>query len=192
MLAWKPLAEIDGEAVAGYEVVISKNRADAVAGKGTWQESGLLPLADGPQLVFDAADLASRSQIWWAVRAIGVQGKTGGWSEVACFETGLKQAEDWTAQWIGMAVTDRQRSAPQFRKSFQIGKPVAKARFYVCGLGWHESWLNGGKLGDEVLEAGQWRERGPSFHDRRVRLPLTVADARGLRPSGGRVEGAAK
>jgi alpha-L-rhamnosidase len=154
-LVWNSMAEIDGEAAAGYEVIVAKNRADALAGKGTWWKSGLLPLADGPQVVFDAAALPSRAEIWWAVRVIGVQGGTGAWSEVSRFETGLKKPEDWTAQWIGMAAADRQRSAPQFRKSFQIGKPVAKARLYVCGLGWHESWLNGGKLGDEVLQAAQ-------------------------------------
>ncbi len=155
MLSWKPAAEIAGEAVAGYEVVASKSRADALAGKGTWWKSGLLAVAGGPRVVFDAAALPSRAEIWWAVRNVWKQGGTGAWSDVARFETGLKRQDDWTAQWIGMAVADRQRAAPQFRKSFRIEKPVMKARWYVCGLGWHESWLNGGKLGDEVLQAAQ-------------------------------------
>ncbi|MEY4245708.1 MAG: hypothetical protein RLZZ245_3293, partial [Verrucomicrobiota bacterium] len=30
MLSWKPVAEIDGELAAGYEVVVSKSRADAM------------------------------------------------------------------------------------------------------------------------------------------------------------------
>ncbi|MEY3894996.1 MAG: hypothetical protein RLZZ214_515 [Verrucomicrobiota bacterium] len=155
MLAWKPVAEVDGEPVAGYEVAASKSQADAMAGKGTWWKSAVLPVANGPEVGFDSSALPSRSEIWWSVRAVGATGKTGAWSDAARFETGLKKPDDWTAQWIGMAVADRQRAAPQFRKSFRIEKPVAKARFYVCGLGWHESWLNGGKLGDEVLQAAQ-------------------------------------
>lgn len=155
MLSWKPVAEIDGELAAGYEVVVSKSRADAMAGKGTWWRSSMLPLAGGPRLGFDATALPSRAEVWWSVRGVGVLGKAGVWADPALFETGLKKPDDWVGQWIGMAAADRQRSAPQFRKSFQIEKPVAKARLYVCGLGWHESWLNGGKLGDEVLQSAQ-------------------------------------
>jgi alpha-L-rhamnosidase len=155
MLAWKPGSDLDGEALAGYEVVVSRTREDALAGKGSWWSSAMLPVADGPQVVFDAAALPSRAEIWWAVRQVGAQGKTGAWSDAAHFETGLKKPDDWKAQWIGMAAADRQRSAPHFRKSFKIEKPVAKARLYVCGLGLHESWLNGRKLGDEVLQAAQ-------------------------------------
>ena len=62
MLSWKPVAEIDGEAVAGYEVVVAKNREDAMAGKGTWWKSAVLPLAGGPRLAFDAAALPSRAE----------------------------------------------------------------------------------------------------------------------------------
>jgi alpha-L-rhamnosidase len=54
-----------------------------------------------------------------------------------------------------MNTEQRKRSAPLFRKSFSVTKPVLKARLYVCGLGYHESWLNGEKLGDEVLQPAQ-------------------------------------
>ena len=41
--------------------------------------------------------------------------------------------------------------APQIRKAFTLGKPVRRARAFVCGLGLFELRLNGGKVGDEVL-----------------------------------------
>ena len=80
----------------------------------------------------------------------------GGWSEWARFETGLREAAAWgTARWIGMDAARRGRSAPQLRKTFTVDKQVVWARLYVCGLGYHEAWLNGKRLGEAVLEPGQ-------------------------------------
>lgn len=155
MLSWKPQAEISSLAVTGYEVVASKTRAEAMAGEGTWWKSGILPVSDGPRVILNAKSLPSKAEIWWCVRSVLVGDARGPWSETAVFETGMKLATDWEAQWIGMDPSARQRSAAQFRREFRIDKPVAKARLYMCGLGWHESWLNGKKLGDEVLQSAQ-------------------------------------
>lgn len=153
MLSWK--ASADGDVpLKGWEIIAAKSSADASAGRGTLWESGLLPVADGMRRRFDAKVLPPRSEVWWRVRAIDENGGQGEWSQPAVFETGLKPG-DWKAAWIGMPPEARGRSAPLFRKSFVLGKPVAKARLYVCGLGWHESWLNGAKLGDEVLQPAQ-------------------------------------
>lgn len=42
-------------------------------------------------------------------------------------------------------------ASPLFRKIFRLKKPVVSARAYVCGLGFHEFFLNGRKVGDAVL-----------------------------------------
>jgi len=80
------------------------------------------------------------------------------------------------AQWIGF--TDDQREsafaersslyinqtepvqrrtfqAPLLRKEFTIAKSVRSATAYVCGLGLHELYLNGEKVGDRVLDPAQ-------------------------------------
>ncbi|MBI4325728.1 MAG: family 78 glycoside hydrolase catalytic domain [Chloroflexi bacterium] len=52
--------------------------------------------------------------------------------------------------------------APLFRKTFAVAKPVARATAFISGLGYYEFHLNGGKVGDHVLD--------PAFtrYDRRV------------------------
>lgn len=165
LLSWAPIGEIGGVSVTGYEVIAAKSRADAEQGNGTWWKSETLPLKNGPSCQFDAKALPSRAEIWWRVRPLLKNGEHGPWSEITWFETGLKSPADWKASWIGMAPAARNRSAPQFRKSFQIEKPVSKARLYVCGLGWHESWLNGKKLGDEVLQSAQTDYDQRNFYD---------------------------
>ncbi|MFW6277509.1 MAG: family 78 glycoside hydrolase catalytic domain, partial [Prolixibacteraceae bacterium] len=45
--------------------------------------------------------------------------------------------------------------APLLRKEFQVEKPVKKAVAYVTGLGYFEMYLNGKKVGDDVLVPNQ-------------------------------------
>jgi alpha-L-rhamnosidase len=45
--------------------------------------------------------------------------------------------------------------AAWFKKDFELDRPVASARLYLCGLGYSEAYLNGAKVGDHVLDPGQ-------------------------------------
>ena len=74
------------------------------------------------------------------------------------------------AYWIGRAdatMSDwraKTKPAPLFRREFTLGaKPVA-ATLRVCGLGFHETRINGAKAGDHVLDPT------PTQFDKRVRF----------------------
>lgn len=45
--------------------------------------------------------------------------------------------------------------APLLRKSFMVEKSVKSAQLAICGLGLHELYLNGKKIGDHVLDPAQ-------------------------------------
>lgn len=155
MLSWSADSGASGDTVTGYELVVSKTAVRAGRGEADWWASGVLPVSRGPRVIFDASQLPAREEVWWSVRSVLAGGERGKWETPAVFDIGLRKAENWRGEWIGMDPQARQRSAPQFRKMFQVRKPVARARLYVCGLGWHESWLNGARLGDEVLQPAQ-------------------------------------
>ncbi|MFC8427979.1 family 78 glycoside hydrolase catalytic domain [Streptomyces sp. NPDC057253] len=68
-------------------------------------------------------------------------------------------AEDgWTAQWIGRDTPPvapelgKQNPAPLLRRRFGLGKRVARAEFSIVGLGYYEAWINGHRVGDQVLD----------------------------------------
>ncbi|MEO6084197.1 MAG: family 78 glycoside hydrolase catalytic domain, partial [Umezawaea sp.] len=44
--------------------------------------------------------------------------------------------------------------APVLRKEFTLAKPVASARLHLSGLAYYDARLNGGKVGDRVLDPG--------------------------------------
>ena len=72
-------------------------------------------------------------------------------SEITFFETG-KMKESWKAEWIGTAKEDKFH--PIFCKSFSTKEKIKSARFYICGLGAYEAYLNGERIGEEYLAPG--------------------------------------
>jgi alpha-L-rhamnosidase len=66
---------------------------------------------------------------------------------------------DRTAKWIGLdrafawdSETSQSRlSARYLRKEFEIGKQIKKATVYISGLGFYELYINGAKIGQNVL-----------------------------------------
>lgn len=64
------------------------------------------------------------------------------------------ECKEWKALWITWNGADNS-SMPLFRKEFSAGKKLEKARIYISGLGYNELYLNGQKVGDQVLDPAQ-------------------------------------
>ena len=67
-----------------------------------------------------------------------------------------EDAGEWGAVWIGRTCNVYPDStlthpAPFFRKEFKVGRIVRRAEVKVCGLGFYEMYVNGQKVGDQVL-----------------------------------------
>jgi|SRR5215207_80147 len=70
---------------------------------------------------------------------------------------GLLERTDWQGQWIGAPFSGGPRTtspAPYLRKEFRITKQVGSARLYATALGLYECYLNGTRVGDELLTPG--------------------------------------
>jgi alpha-L-rhamnosidase len=120
------------------------------------------------RVAYQGKPLASRQQYWWQVRVWDKNGKPSAWSEPAYWHMGIMAPESWQAQWIGAPWQGEEAlpkptdgpdgklrqfppPAPFLRKNFSLGKEVAKAVAYTTGLGYFELYLNGQKVGDDVL-----------------------------------------
>lgn len=63
---------------------------------------------------------------------------------------------DYEALWSEVsACTGDRQPAPYLRREFTAGQTITRARAYVCGLGYHELYINGQKVDDRILEPGQ-------------------------------------
>lgn len=101
---------------------------------------------------YDGSVLQARNVYYWKVVVTG--SGEGAESDVNFFETALSES-DWKGVWISTPVSST-GSAICFRKiiHLQPDKKVRRARAYVCGLGYHELYLNGKKVGKDVLNPG--------------------------------------
>lgn len=70
-----------------------------------------------------------------------------------------QHAKAWIAKedgpWANRGVMPEFLPPPRFRKEFAISNPIRRARIAVCGLGYHELFLNGERVGDRRLDPGQ-------------------------------------
>ena len=75
-------------------------------------------------------------------------------SAAAYFEVALLEQSDWHGCWQA-APASPHGGAQYWRKAFELpDKPIVRARVYVCGLGYHEFYVNGTKVGEDVLNPG--------------------------------------
>lgn len=99
--------------------------------------------------------LPSASRCWWKVQVWDQKGRSCGWSRPARWDTGLYREAQWGAQWIGAPAVCEKEGAPCFRKAFTLRPGWRTVRAFVCGLGYHEFYVNGRKADSRVLEPAQ-------------------------------------
>jgi len=147
------------------QIQVSSSQALLKANSPDFWDSGKKASSQSVQVPYGGKPLTSASTFYWRVK-IWCNGKASAWSQVGTFHTGLKDnpenptsTNDWKANWIGLDSIfpwDRnefhsQLAARYFRKEFNLQKEIKDARVYVTGLGMYELYVNGQKIGDQVL-----------------------------------------
>jgi len=151
-------------------------------------DSGMQVSNQSTRIHYKGVELESRQECWWQVRVWDRDGLDSDWSEPAMWRMGLLEPGDWKAQWIGAPwqgeealprpgwpdaePEDMGPPAPMFRKDFHVEKKIKSAVAYVSGLGYFELWLNGAKVGDDVLVPNQTNYgKRPKIEDALIALP---------------------
>lgn len=117
---------------------------------GDRQVSDSCECYDADFLDFDLQmELEPRTRYTWTVDVTADNGDSA--QAESWFETG-KMNEPWRAVWIGP--DGDEDIQPVMRKTFRIEGDIADARWYTCGLGLYEVYINGEKTGDEYLAPG--------------------------------------
>lgn len=98
--------------------------------------------------------LQSGDEAYWRVRVTTNRGKTE-WSAVQRFTIGLLGENRWSGRWIGLEELQpgerkgmyTRLAARYLRKEFKLKGRVKRAMAYVAGLGVHEFFVNGIRMG---------------------------------------------
>ncbi|PLW76896.1 alpha-L-rhamnosidase [Cohaesibacter celericrescens] len=177
----------DSHFQTAWRIVAGTSRDDVLQGLGALWDSGK---TIGPQtnMVRWGGDaLPSDMIMWWSVQVWDETDTPSCLAEPARVFTGLK-ASDWQASWIGRYfVLPAGRDVPQdalYDNRFQarpadylrkehalVAKPI-RATAYVSALGLYELYINGMRIGENVMAPG-WTD----YHQRAEYHALDVTEA---------------
>lgn len=91
--------------------------------------------------------LEPKTRYHWRVNIWDEEGVESGFSQTAHFET-ARYDEPWKAEWI---CAKEDIPLPQLRKSFKLREGIKRARVYVSGVGLYCLFVNGKRVGEDVL-----------------------------------------
>ena len=144
------------QAQAAYRVVVTRLAPGARAGGVVW-DSGEVRGAESVLVPYGGKALEAHASYRWTVRVWSAESDAPSRGATGYFATGFRGTA-WPKQaaWIGLPLALRAGVAPvrQLRGTFELAAAPVEARLYVAARGVVEPWLNGARVGDEVLAPG--------------------------------------
>ncbi len=158
---------------SAYRIFVATNRKLLASEKADFWDSGKINSSETIQHELAENMLKSNQKYFWKVVIWDGENREFA-SPVASFETALLNENDWQAAWIGGEagsqtlpekgfISDKkeQYNLPDtvihngnsllLRKEVQLQKKIKSARAFVTGLGFYEFYINGQRVGENVL-----------------------------------------
>lgn len=160
--SWQLSQGLNHESQTKYQLVVA-SRPNLLPDQPDLWDSKRVKSNQNTFVNYQGKTLSSRQKVYWQVRYWDNTNTVSDWSEIAYFELGLLFNKDWQAKWIEI---DNQQPIklnrfktpihiPQhLRTEFYSNKKLNKARLYITAKGVFEAFLNGKRIGDDVLTPG--------------------------------------
>lgn len=156
-LGWKIDAPERSVLQTAYHILVASSLEKLNQNVGDLWDSGKQNSGNSANILYAGKALKSRTPVFWKVKVYTNKGETT-WSDPASWTMGLLHYKDWTGRWIGFDkyfATDNEEagklSARYFRKEISTSKKVKSATAYIMGMGLYELYIDGKKIGDQVL-----------------------------------------
>lgn len=151
--SWNILSDKQDVRQTAYQIIVTTD-------KGEVWNSGRVDSDQQLWVPYGGAKLKSATHCTWKVKVWTTAGETP-WSSEKHFSIGLLDEGKWSGYWIGLErlLPNEERgmhtrmAARYLRKVFQLkDKDIKRATAYVAGIGLHEFYVNGQRMGDGVLQ----------------------------------------
>jgi alpha-L-rhamnosidase len=152
-LSWQIVAGQRNIKQAAYQIHVSK---DDYFKSLVW-DSGKIFSDQALHHPYEGDELESSTRYYYRVMIWNQLGLATEWSEIAFWEVGLLNTNEWLAEWITPSHEAIDPNVePEFllRKSFEAHGDVRSARIYATSLGLYELELNGARVGDMLFTPG--------------------------------------
>lgn len=186
-LSWQLHSNERGVEQTAYQILVASSSALLERGSGDVWDSGKVISFQSLDVLYGGTKLKTKQVYYWKVRIWDSKGTASEYSKVHSWEMGIGE-DEWMGRWISASsIFDwmefaifREKfgrdtltnAAPFLKKDFSCKSKVAKARLYVSGVGYQETYINGKKVGDHVLD--------PAFTRYDKTVLYTIFDVTGL------------
>jgi alpha-L-rhamnosidase len=158
-LSWQINAAVNDVKQTAYQIVVASSLENLNSDKADLWNSGKVESKESVNIVYKGKRLENRQDVFWKVVVWTSKGEAKS-NETAHFSIGILTYADWkSTRWIGYEKLFRDDSISQYarlsarylRKEINLKKQVKNAKVYIMGMGLYELYINGNKIGDQVL-----------------------------------------
>ncbi len=157
-LSWQLSTSEKNVLQTAYHILVASSPGNLERGEGDLWDSGKVTSDQSVLVKYNGKELKSNERCYWKVKSYTTAGETP-WSEPAFWSMGLLSENNWKGRWIGKDKSyewDREDqwsrlSARYLRKEFSTEKEIRQATVHIAGLGLYELYINGEKVGNQVL-----------------------------------------
>ncbi|MBI2510353.1 MAG: family 78 glycoside hydrolase catalytic domain [Opitutae bacterium] len=145
-----------------WQVLVASTPELLAADRGDLWDSARVASSQTAWIGYAGKPLVSSQQVFWKARAWDAAGAPTPWSATATWTMGVLRAEDWHARWIEAAPN---AEGALMRHEFMVKPSLKRAVLHVSGLGQYEAFLNGAKVGVDLLTPGWTDYRDTVLYD---------------------------
>ncbi|WP_269227195.1 glycoside hydrolase family 78 protein [Flavobacterium eburneipallidum] len=158
-LSWQIKSDVNDVKQTAYQIIVASTLENLNANKADLWDSGKVTSNESVNIIYNGKKLGDRQNAFWKVTVFTNKGEIKS-TENAHFSIGILTYADWkSTRWIGYEKLSKDDSISQFsrlsarylRKWIDLKKPVKSAKVYIMGMGLYELYINGNKIGDQVL-----------------------------------------
>lgn len=133
-----------------YEIQVASDSILLVQDKADLWNTGKLKSDVSVMVPYQGKALTSRSLCYWRVRVWDAKKQVSSWSPVVRFGVGILNKSQMQGEYIGASAKGGKICAPILRKKVKL-TPGETSFLHVNTLGYHEIYVNGKKVGEDVL-----------------------------------------
>ncbi|MFH7018328.1 glycoside hydrolase family 78 protein [Flavobacterium sp. FlaQc-47] len=158
-LSWQINADVNDVKQTAYQIIVASTLENLNSNKADLWDSGKVESDESVHIIYNGKRLENRQNAFWKVIVWTNKGEIQS-VEKAHFSMGILNYADWkSTRWIGYEKASAGDSISQYsklsarylRKEINLKKQVKSAKVYIMGLGLYEFYINGNKIGDQVL-----------------------------------------
>lgn len=158
-LGWQIKSDVNDLKQAGYQIMVASTLENLNTNKADLWDSGKVESNESVNIIYNGKKLGDRQNAFWKVTVFTNKGEIKS-VENAHFSIGILTYADWkSTRWIGYEKLSKVDSVSQYsrlsarylRKEINLKKQVKSAKVYFMGMGLYELYINGNKIGDQVL-----------------------------------------